>query len=121
MTKREQLQAEIIEKQKEIDKAKDVVIEHYKNCMRKLTLYSPETIGYQEGVIKNIKSELSALTTALEKEGEEKEIIPLEIKKGMKLIATDPCIMRGSGVQSLTVGKIYEVIDVISTDFCNTR
>ena len=67
MKAKEQLQAEIIEKQKEIDKAKDVVIEHYKNCLHKLTLYSPETIGYQEGVIKNIKSELSAL----ESEGEE--------------------------------------------------
>ena len=70
MKTKEQLQAEIIEKQKEIDKAKDVVIEHYKNCMHKLTLYSPETIGYQEGVIKNIKSELSALTAELEKEGD---------------------------------------------------
>jgi hypothetical protein len=40
------------------------------------------------------------------------------MKKGMILVAKDPCFMEMSNVCALTVGKEYRVVDCDKRDFC---
>ena len=67
MKTKEQLQAEIIEKQKEIDKAKTSIINHYQDYVYNIASFEPEIVEFHEDTVKELESELSAL----ESEGEE--------------------------------------------------